>query len=783
MTHANFINANSLSIPLANESVQCVVTSPPYYGLRDYGTARWEGGEEGCEHVQIKRASLDSGLRNDGRKHKGLYEGEKATKIEIAYRDTCRKCGAIRVDNQIGLEPTLEEYVANMVAVFREVWRVLRKDGVCWLNLGDSYNGSGGAGGDYNPGGLKEGQPRYPGHNASNLKPKDLVGIPWRVAFALQADGWYLRSDIIWAKCLSGGTRLYAKTQKGEMPTTVKDLVRLDPSTVKLWTGEKWSQVLSWMETPRPDDSIEIILRSGERIGCTRNHIWPTQRGNLRADELIIGDIVQTCRLPEPENARTPDLLPDEVGRFVGLYIAEGSQSDGTIQISGHADDDARWQWLSGFVARFDGYAAKHNTGGKSCSININSPVLLGILNAYVNGHTAHDKHLHPRCWARGNTFLQSLLDGYLAGDGHWTGERWRLGFCDNDNLAADLRTLCARIGLSLRLKRTKHTMGGRLFDGWRGEIRLQHRNDGGEIISIGKSRARKFWDIAIADAPHLFALASGVLTHNSNPMPESVTDRPTKAHEYVFLLAKSQKYYYDNEAVRENFADERHGIDGAKIGRVRNVGGRTDGYTTPNGWNNPFGNAGRNLRTVWTIATQPYKGAHFATYPEKLVEPCIKAGTSERGCCPKCGKAWVRVVEHDTEYDHVTTADGKSKIGPYASQTGSGLGTHDVRHGVYIHTNTLGWRSACTCDAGEPIPCTVLDPFAGSGTTGVVCQKLGRRFVGLDLSPEYLNLARERCGLDKLARWTTTTPPPAPPQNAPKRGERTNGQMRLEDL
>jgi DNA modification methylase len=104
------------------------------------------------------------------------------------------------VEGQLGLEDTPEEYVENLVAIFREVKRVLRDDGTLWLNLGDSYNGSGGAGGDYSKGGLKEGQPKYPGRKVATLKPKDLVGIPWRVAFALQADGWYLRQDIIWHK-------------------------------------------------------------------------------------------------------------------------------------------------------------------------------------------------------------------------------------------------------------------------------------------------------------------------------------------------------------------------------------------------------------------------------------------------------------------------------------------------------------------------------------------------------------------------------------------------------
>src|SRR5690606_13711440 len=145
-------------------------------------------------------------------------------------------------EGQIGLEQTVDEYVDELVQVFREVRRVLRDDGTIWLNLGDSYNGSGGGGGDDGPGGLKEGETRNPGRNVDGLKPKDLIGVPWRVAFALQADGWWLRSDIIW--CLSGGTVVYALTQKGDMPTTIKDMARLDPATVQLWNGERWTQLL-----------------------------------------------------------------------------------------------------------------------------------------------------------------------------------------------------------------------------------------------------------------------------------------------------------------------------------------------------------------------------------------------------------------------------------------------------------------------------------------------------------------------------------------------------------
>jgi DNA modification methylase len=101
---------------------------------------------------------------------------------------------------EIGAEATLAEYVQRIVEVFREVRRVLHPSGVLFLNLGDSYNGSGGAGGDYSEGGLKEGQPKYSGARLAGLKPKDLIGVPWECAFALRADGWYLRADIIWSK-------------------------------------------------------------------------------------------------------------------------------------------------------------------------------------------------------------------------------------------------------------------------------------------------------------------------------------------------------------------------------------------------------------------------------------------------------------------------------------------------------------------------------------------------------------------------------------------------------
>ena len=211
---------------MKSDSVQCVVTSPPYWGLRDYGIDPqvWDedvnGLFEGCEHVwgdKLSRHSYTShsGLAQacenyDGRKRNP--ENNSRMNDTIAFKSSqgqfCQKCNAWR--GSLGLEPTPELFIQHMVQVFREVWRVLRKDGTLWLNLGDSYaNSSSGGGGPVDirtdgrnttPGDKVRGRKQGVNTLAPGLKPKDLCMIPARVALALQADGWYLRSDIIWHK-------------------------------------------------------------------------------------------------------------------------------------------------------------------------------------------------------------------------------------------------------------------------------------------------------------------------------------------------------------------------------------------------------------------------------------------------------------------------------------------------------------------------------------------------------------------------------------------------------
>lgn len=177
-------------------------------------------------------------------------------------------------------------------------------------------------------------------------------------------------------------------------------------------------------------------------------------------------------------------------------------------------------------------------------------------------------------------------------------------------------------------------------------------------------------WRLAFALQADGWYLRSDIIWHKPNPMPESCRDRPTKSHEYVFLLTKKPRYYYDHEAVKE----PQSAVSIARRKRARRTPYAAPGQTTHTGLGRPVPeNATRNRRDVWTIPTQAFRGAHFATFPEKLVEPCIKAG------CPKGGM--------------------------------------------------------------------VLDPFAGSGTVGVVAERLGRHSVLVELNPEYVDLIKKRVG------------------------------------
>jgi len=454
---------------LPDKFVQCVVTSPPYYGLRRYFPGAWIGGDPNCQHEYTPARNGRGGSGPNSRN--SPYPSEVPAKI-------CSKCGAVYENKEIGLEESPELYVQKLVDVFREVRRVLRDDGTVWLNLGDSFASNGIYIGKY-----KETHPehedlhvdhseRYPQARKGtrggeyNIKPKDLIGIPWRVALALQEDEWYLRRDIIWAKSVS---------------------------------------------------------------------------------------------------------------------------------------------------------------------------------------------------------------------------------FCP---------------------------------------------------------------------------------TYSGSCMPEPVKDRPTSSHEYVFLLTKSPKYFYDQEAVKEaNIDPDRTNYTcGSRLFGVNNDRHDNDMHDR----SKEFVPSGRNLRSVWTINPQPTPEAHFATFPESLITPFIKLGTSEYGACPKCGSPWIRQVikgEADEEWKKKCGADSKGeykgksekwlKQDALGKQTYTGFNKRwkekqqnasDVKRNVLEGMKSVEytWKPSCECGCEDRVPCVVLDLFGGSGTTAKVSRDLNRDWVLIELNPDYVKMAEKRLRLNE---------------------------------
>lgn len=261
-------------------------------------------------------------------------------------------------------------------------------------------------------------------------------------------------------------------------------------------------------------------------------------------------------------------------------------------------------------------------------------------------------------------------------------------------------------------------------------------------------------WMVAFALRADGWYLRSDIIWHKPNPMPESVTDRPTKSHEYIFLMSKSAQYYYDAEAIAEASVDpesytgrrKRNAPTMAKfdIKNLKNAGSIQEDGTLTHGQIYES----RNKRTVWTVTTKPYKGAHFATFPPDLIEPCILAGTSAKGECPHCGKTWVRVIE----YGEIVKDDGSAVklVSPtkrddsLSAWSRPGGKVETVVPNAHREVLSTTWKPQCECGA-DPIPQKVLDPFNGSGTTGSVAIKHHRDYIGIELNPDYIKLSEKR--------------------------------------
>ena len=288
---------------------------------------------------------------------------------------------------------------------------------------------------------------------------------------------------------------------------------------------------------------------------------------------------------------------------------------------------------------------------------------------------------------------------------------------------------------------------GGQIMNKNKDEHRsLQHEKNTGlpskNLIGIP-------WKVAFALQADGWILRQDIIWQKPNPMPESVRDRCTKSHEYIFLLSKSPQYYFDHVAIKEPSVNpesykgrrkrssmtEQSEIIMDKFGATRSgFKNIEEGKTYPT----------RNKRDVWKVNVKPYKGAHFATYPTALIEPCILAGTSEKGHCPVCNARWKRMEIDTGERHDVEIYTGKA-VKDY--EHAKAQNPSDTKRRVLESMSKIykyEWIPTCECKL-EPVPDIVFDPFMGSGTTAQVALQHGRQYLGCELNKEYEKLQQER--------------------------------------
>lgn len=560
---------------LPDNSAHCCITSIPYWGLRDYQTPAvvW-GGDAECEHewgdVVIAPRHNDDGIAGS------TLGGGKATQGQSQRTPTthafCSLCGAWRGD--LGLEPTPELYVEHVVMIFREVRRVLREDAVCFLNMGDSYNGSGGAGGDYNKGGLKEGQPRFPGRQIAALKPKDLCGIPWRVAFALQAP---------WLRCKGCGQEAHA---------------------------------LQWATFP-----------NGRRIcpACEKS------RGAEVSEQgwWLRSDVIWRKPNPMPESVTD---RPTRSHEYVFLF------------------SKAARYW-------YDADAVREAIAASSIQ-RIQQPTF----------HQQAGGHKDYRHGTNENRSARLALEHFAENTDGGRNLRsvWTIA---TESMGWEMCTACKRVYDAAQYRRLPQVLWLRVL-GAEADLLNELRVEAvGPIEMLGRNTVRAECECGEGVA---------VCRTGEEALPCTACDLQYQ------LVAK--------------------GICSC---------GRDDSWLS-----------------------------HFATFPTKLVARCLEAGCPHK-VCAECGAPSVREVER-SESDWATRkaagATGGSMLAghntTHGARTDHTLGRRDVR--------MLGFLPTCSC-GGETEPGLLIDPFAGSGTALVMAERLQRRHAGCDLNSDYVKMAEER--------------------------------------
>jgi len=788
---------------IPDNSVDCITTSSPYYGLREYGASDviWDGGE-GCDHEWITNVKQMHNGRGDSQKS-GKYSDQDPVPDFDVQSSFCKNCNAWK--GELGQEPSYKMFVKHLLDVAKELRRVLKPTGTMFWNINDSYSGSGGWKGKNEESEeyvsnvhLGEGAyPRKPPSKDKDIPRKSQFMIPERFAIGLIDQGWVKRNTLVWYKCLSGNTQLYVKNNGRVFRTTIKDMAKIKNLADMYVYGKDWRKVIR-IEKQQTTDLLTLHLRNGMHIEATPEHRFILEDGNLKeSSSLKVGNKLAHTRFPDSLGT---ELGTEEIGFVIGLYIAEGSKMTSErkkkngIQFALHKKEQYLADKVINFSKKFNGMCSTY-VYNNNLAVHLWGKIPMAIIDHYVVGYGAKLKHLSNEAWMENNMFLEGVLQGYLEGDGHYDimNNRWRIGFALNRQLEYDLRLICNRLGYNMRSKRGYVPLNGRIFPVIRGEIRMEktgHFNEKHdyEILRIVKTKGITY-DIEV-DGDHLFALIDGTLTHNSNGMPSSTMDRFSNKWEPIFFFTKNPDYWFDLDPVRKPYEQssikrimQPHIENQVQTGKVADFDSenmnikhiitnmsnkaKRDWFDKNNphimrkhasdyGVMNPdrpmdLSNAnGANPGDLMDIPTRSHSFAHFAVYPETLIEPLIQSGCA-REVCSKCGKPKMPFrVKTGRRYDSRTGEYSEDeRVGSRKVAEANNNSLSSVFNTDLIYETVTVWKPSCKCNVPF-ISGTVLDPFAGSGTTAVVAKKLGLSAICIELGPSYVDIMRKRLEMDK---------------------------------
>ena len=485
-----------------------------------------------------------------------------------------------------------------------ELKRVLKSTGTVWINLGDTYQASThGGGGDSHLEGFAT-KDRF--KNKEKIKPKSRMGIPERFYINCIDNGWLARNNIVWYKCLSENTKVFAQIDNKYTFCKVKDLKQGDKvPTLDPKGKQSWINVKNIYKNGK-QKCVKATTTSGNEIICTPNHKFPyTVNGYVGKFNKIKLDEIKNlkgyhlnCQSKFNIDFPKPESDDYDIGYLVGFFLAEGNYErrkypkykDTVYSLAAQR----RWGRTSretkivgiklscgvldisrGFLDKINPrFKFKQYQYGNKVSLQTFDKKTLQLIQKYIQGDVSSNKHFTNDIWNKSKTFMQAVLQGYLDGDGHYDTihDRYRIGTTFNPDLKDDISLLCKLLGYDFRYegitKIEQYTVQ---------KFTIRYKSNRKKLNSVIKDKIQSVEDVGVHDTydieveqfptsfkttarlrhNNLYFLGNGIWTHNSNSMPSSVKDRFTNKYENVFFFAKSQKYYFDLDAVREKSISE----------------------------------------------------------------------------------------------------------------------------------------------------------------------------------------------------------------------------------